>query len=292
MAVYNRGMDKTDQEKIAAIQRKAMDERDRRLREAEPPAGRMRIKGLDYETVPSRVMQWILYILAHAALVILPFFIVISAAFIALFVDSHFWQIVLAVPVLAGSLLLYRLGRKPATGRDRYQRILKELDEYYDKRHALQALEELASEGYVPAQVHLGEAYQFGKVVTRNAMTASKWYRQAARRNSAEGQLRLAALLVDGAENVPRDIPEAIRLYEASYRNGSPAAALALAQLYEEGIGMDADREQAAQWYYRAAQIFQARKRPEDLAMARKAIAAIAADHPLIARLGKAAIPE
>lgn len=277
-------MDAKDKEKIAAIQRKALDEQIRSKRNQPPEPCRARIQGIDYEPLWWRITGGVLYIFAHCALLILPFFIFFSVLFIFIFIDSFFWQIVLALPVVLGSYILYRMSRKPPSFRDRYRKIANTLS-HFSNQQALADLHDLAEEGYIPAQLHVGGLYLSAKHVARNAKTAMTWYRRAAERGSAEAHYRLANLLADGTQGVAKDISGAIQYYEKAYKNGFSDAAFSLAQIYEHGKDVDSDREKAIEWYFRAGELFKKRKRSEDLAMVIRSIKGIDEQHPLVSKL-------
>jgi len=49
----------------------------------------------------------------------------------------------------------------------------------YDK--AIPMLQELADEGYMPAQFHLGWCYENGEGVQKNYIKAFEWYRKSAK---------------------------------------------------------------------------------------------------------------
>jgi len=272
-------MDAEDKEKIASIQRKALDEQIRSKREQTPLPGPARIRGLDYKPFWQRTTEWLVYIFAHGLFVILPFFLFFAVLIILVFIDSYFWQITISLPVILGSYILYRISRKPSTKRDRYSKIIDHLS-HYNNQQAIADLHDLAEEGYIPAQLHIGGLYQFARHVTRNAKTAIKWYRRAAERGSAEAYYRLAKILADGAEGVDNDVSNAIRYYEKAIEGGMSDAAFSLAQIYEYGKGIDSDKEKAIEWYFRAGEMFKKQKRPEDLATAINSIKGLQDDYP------------
>jgi len=277
-------MDTEDNEKIAAIQRKVLEEQIHRQRNQPPAPTHARIRGIDYQPLWWRITEWVLYIFAHSAFAILPFFTFFSILLLFVFIDSFFWQIAIALPIVLGSYALYRMSRKPLSFRDRHRKITNTLV-YSNNQRALADLHDLADEGYIPAQLHVGGLYQSAKHVTRNIKTAMKWYRHAAKRGSAEAHYRLANLMADGAEGVERDVPGAIQHYEKSYKTGLSEAAFSLAQIYELGKGIDADPEKAIEWYFRAGELFRKQKRPEDLAMAINSINGIDDQHRLASKL-------
>ncbi len=277
-------MDSEDKEKIAAIQRKVLEEQIRRKRNQPPEPGRARIQGIDYNPFWRRIAEWVLYIFAHGVLVILPFFLFFSVLLIFVFIDSYFWQITIALPIVLGSYALYRMSRKPLSFRDRHNEIDSMLS-HYNNQQALSDLHDLAKEGYIPAQLHVGGMYQSAKQVTRNAKTAMKWYRRAAERGSAEAHFRLANLMADGAEGVDKDVSSAIQHYEKAYKSGFADAAFSLAQIYEHGKGVDSDREKAIEWYFESGKLYEKTRRPADLEMEIRSLSGIEGGHQLAIEL-------
>jgi len=63
----------------------------------------------------------------------------------------------------------------------------------YDK--AIPMLHELAEEGYMEAQFHLGFCYENGAGVPQDDVKAAQWYGKAAQQNDAEAQKKLNYLL-------------------------------------------------------------------------------------------------
>lgn len=137
------------------------------------------------------------------------------------------------------------------------------------------------------AQFCLGNMYAKGEGVAENPIQAADWYRQAAERGYPLAQAKLAELYANGC-GVPLDYRQAAqwfklaaeqkdktpehRLTEANeaYTTKNYDLALALFQelaqtneenaqfhlgeMYAEGLGIDRDLEQAAQWYRLAAE--------------------------------------
>jgi TPR repeat protein len=52
---------------------------------------------------------------------------------------------------------------------------------------------------------------------------------------------------------VPKNLPEAIRLYEAAAKAGEFFAQVGLARIHSQGLGVPADSGSALQWYSAAA---------------------------------------
>jgi TPR repeat protein len=52
---------------------------------------------------------------------------------------------------------------------------------------------------------------------------------------------------------IPKNLPEAIRLYEAAAKAGEFFAQVDLARLYSKGTGVPADKDAARKWYSAAA---------------------------------------
>lgn len=73
-----------------------------------------------------------------------------------------------------------------------------------------------------------------------------------AKKNDADGYYRLSRLVKHGA-TTETDRQRALTLLRAAAERGQPHAQYQLGSRYERGIGVEADAEQARQWYEKAA---------------------------------------
>ena len=79
-----------------------------------------------------------------------------------------------------------------------------------------------------------------------------KWYTEAAARGNRGAQYSLGGMYEEG-EGVPKNVPKAAQLYEASARQGMPEAQFALGLSYEFGEGVPRNRRTAIFWLDQAA---------------------------------------
>jgi TPR repeat protein len=218
-----------DKQKIAAIQIKAADLRDKAAKQFPYEGTIPRIKGRGYRPVWMVLRDWILYIGAHSLFVIIPFVLALGFSLIVLLVDSFFWQIVLAAPILVGGWALYRSSRRRPTLREQLDEVVAGPDQGANEL-AVPTLRALAEKGYSPAQLLLGQLYARGRGVVKSERGAVRWYRAAAERGLAQAQYCLGTLYADG-RGVTRDLEEAINWYEKAAAQGLPQAGDSLSYL-------------------------------------------------------------
>ena len=113
-----------------------------------------------------------------------------------------------------------------------------------DDVEAVKWYQKAAGQGYARAQFSLGGRYLYGLGVNTNLRKALMWYRKsyALGNISAESQVRECISLinhVDRCKNLAR--------------HGNVDAQFELGRLYENGEGLDADRNLAIKWYGKAA---------------------------------------
>ena len=117
---------------------------------------------------------------------------------------------------------------------------------------AAQELEELAKKaesGGAEAQYLLGQAYDEGRVVPRDLAEALKWYSRAAEAGYAEAQNSLGSAL-----QAEKRYAEALAWYEKAAAQEHVRSINSLAALYDAGLGVAQDRNQAFQLWTRAAE--------------------------------------
>jgi TPR repeat protein len=152
----------------------------------------------------------------------------------------------------------------------------------HDPARALALLGKAADLGYGESMNRLGEMYFNGTVGTRDVARAIAWYRRGVDAGSRAAMNNLASCLLEGTgvaqdiaagmtmlrsaaetdpvaqENLatlyrsgrygPRQLPEALALYERSAASGSSTAMVALAQMYYNGEGTAADLALSCRW--------------------------------------------
>ncbi len=224
-------LSEADKQKIAAIQIKAANLRDKTERQFPYEGTVPRVKGRDYRTFWMVLRDWAFYIAAHGLFLIIPFVVFFGMSLIILFIDSYFWQIVLVMPIAAGSWGLYRVSRRRPSAREQLDRILELLDQG-GHREALSRLRPLAEQGYPPAQVLIGQLHASGRAVAKSEREAVRWYRAAAERGLAEAQYCLGMMHVDG-RGLPKSLEKGMRWYEKAAAQGLKQAEDSLAHLRE-----------------------------------------------------------
>lgn len=128
------------------------------------------------------------------------------------------------------------------------------------KQLALADLKEKAEKGEVEAQVKLAEAYHYGEGVQQDYKECFKWATLATAQASPKGQYRLASLYRRGF-GVAKDVERATKLYQKarkglvkSAEKGNARASFMLGIIFEQGLGIAADKKQALKWFVKAAE--------------------------------------
>jgi len=107
-----------------------------------------------------------------------------------------------------------------------------------------------AEGGQAEAQFDLGVLYAQGLGVGRDLNEAASWYRKSAVQGNAEAQFALGQLYSRGW-GIPRDTADAIRWFQIANSvdsDGPPTDWLVV-----DGFGAPQDEQQAAYWYWQAA---------------------------------------
>ncbi len=73
--------------------------------------------------------------------------------------------------------------------------------------------------------------------------------------------------------------------YRKAAERGFADAAYSLGACYANGQGTEADKDEAANWYHRAGQLFFKARRLEDVEMAITSLNGLMSEHPLAAKL-------
>jgi TPR repeat protein len=112
-----------------------------------------------------------------------------------------------------------------------------------------------ANGGDTAAQVLVGESYAAGKGVAQDLKQAAEWYRRAADKDDASGEVHLAALYRDGGKGFPRDMAQAAAWYRKAAEQGDAGAQGTLGLLYSMGQGVPRDFVEAYYWLDLAAAV-------------------------------------
>lgn len=193
------------------------------------------------------------------------------------FVHSFGLQLLLMSPVIAAIWQIYRTKQPERPDWDRYK---QGLAAFHDHRfeEALKQLRPLADQNYPRALCALGRLYASGTGTYRDEPKAVEYFRRAAERNHAEAQYALGTMYADG-RGVEKNLTNAAEWYEKAAVNGMPEAAMSLARLHEHGRE-DSDKEQAIEWYHRAAVAFNKASCAEDAEAALRSMESLATNNP------------
>jgi TPR repeat protein len=114
-----------------------------------------------------------------------------------------------------------------------------------------------AEQGYVPAEVGMGEMYLMDAKTgpVPNYADADRWLRLAAIQGDAEAQFWLGAGYERGLFGTI-DYREALRWLRKAAAQGLPDAQYSLGGMYDAGEGVPESDEMAARWYRKAAEHF------------------------------------
>ena len=122
---------------------------------------------------------------------------------------------------------------------------------FFDLAQSMHWLQRAAEQEHPEALCLLGQIYQQGDGVDADLDKARSYYQNAAEKESSEAQYRLGMLWVDG--RVP-DYPQALYWLRRSADQGNANAQLALAKMYEHGLGVPQFHQQATDLYLKAAE--------------------------------------
>jgi TPR repeat protein len=110
-----------------------------------------------------------------------------------------------------------------------------------------------ALQGFHSAQHRLGEIYQHGNGVEKNAQQALNFFGLAAQQGNRFSQFELAECYAGGLLVDRKNISEAVRLYTLSAEQGDGNSCFKLAQLFHVGAtNFKRDLASADQWYMKA----------------------------------------
>lgn len=121
-----------------------------------------------------------------------------------------------------------------------------------DPRAGLRLLTRAAEQGFVTAQVALGQGWEGGRFGPVDLAAAQHWYRRAAVAGSVEAQLAMGTAHYLGRGET-KDAAQAANWYREAAKGGDVGAQYLLASMYEQGDGVARDLRLARYWYDAAA---------------------------------------
>ncbi len=121
-----------------------------------------------------------------------------------------------------------------------------------DEAEAIRWYHRAAEQGYLPAQLRMGEMYAAGRGTRQDVVEALVWYRRAAEQGDANAQYNLGVAYETG-RGVTQDAAEAVRWFRPAAEQGSASAQFALGDMYTRGVGIVQDNVTAYMWLSLAA---------------------------------------
>jgi TPR repeat protein len=121
---------------------------------------------------------------------------------------------------------------------------------------AIRSYRSSSEQGFVLAQIRLGDVYFGGKGVAKDYVEARKWYEKASTQlqpyaqSYAQSQL---GWLYDNGLGVQQDYDRAYKLYRVAAEQGDPSAQVRLGWLLMQGLGVRKDPVEGVSWYQKAA---------------------------------------
>ena len=148
----------------------------------------------------------------------------------------------------------------PETEMTPAQMVEKGEDYYYgrngvekDYSEAVKWYRKAAERGDATGQVNLGYMYKNGLGVEKDFSEAVKWYRMAAEQGDADGQTKLGYMYRDGL-GVEKDYSEALKWYRMASEQGDADGQVNLGYMYHVGLGVEKDYNEAMKWYRLSAE--------------------------------------
>ncbi|KAJ1938167.1 hypothetical protein FBU59_004528 [Linderina macrospora] len=126
-----------------------------------------------------------------------------------------------------------------------------------DERYARELFIKAGKLGYVPSQVRLGQAYEYGTLgCPVDPRRSIGWYTRAAEKRDPDAELALSGWYLTGADPfLPQNDTEAYLWARRAADSGLAKAEYAVGYYAECGIGVSSpDVNEARQWYVKAAQ--------------------------------------
>jgi hypothetical protein len=122
------------------------------------------------------------------------------------------------------------------------------LGQLLSDKEAIIWYQKAASQGYADAICSLGDFYMLGKVVSRDAEQAFKYYLEATDLNSSMAMLHTGECFENG-KGTPQDMGKAFWYYKKAADLGETSAYAKVAKCYLKGIGTNRNKEEAITWY-------------------------------------------
>jgi len=205
------------------------------------------------------------------------------------FITTFAVQLLIAAPVVAGAMQIYRMTRPATPPWELYQKGVAALDAH-KFQEALKLLKPLAEGGYTRAQYTLGHLYATRPGGYRDDPEALRWCQAAAKRGHAQAQHEIGTRHMHGNQ-MSKDLNRAIEWLEKAAAQGIGQAAQSLGHLYENMLGQKQDKEKAIDWYYRAAVAFHKAGHQEDARAVIRHLESLTGKYPsvlgLVAKLEK-----
>lgn len=108
----------------------------------------------------------------------------------------------------------------------------------------------LATDGYAPAQCHMGILYQDGRGVPLDWQEAERWFLLAITQGNRDSIVNLASMYLKGRKSFPHNRKRAIELFKQSALLGSPTSQHNLGHFFLEGkYDLCRDIDEAMKWY-------------------------------------------
>ena len=196
------------------------------------------------------------------------------------FITTFAVQLLIAAPVVAGAMQVYRMTRPATPQWELYQKGVAALAAH-QFQEAIKLLKPLAEGGYTRAQYSLAQLYATLPGGYRDDPEAIRWLKAAAQRGHAQAQHEMGARHLHGNQ-MPKDLPRAIEWLEKAAAQGIGQAAQSLGHLYENMLGQNIDKEKAIEWYYRAAVAYQKAGHKDDARAIIRHLQGLTAKHPSV----------
>ena len=125
--------------------------------------------------------------------------------------------------------------------------ILRAYSNKENKELAVNNLKGLAELGYIPAQIKLGESYEYGLFTDQNYDAAFYYYSKAAELEDADSQFKIGSFFWQG-KGIKMNFEQALSWFIKSAENGNNMAQYQVGYMYQNGIGTNIDYEKALYW--------------------------------------------
>ena len=234
--------------------------------------------------------SWLYKLNTFAATPVVAYFIffygmaalLIGMYLLVTFMKTFAAQLLIVAPVVAGLVKLYQLKQPKKPDRVMQEQGLKHLARH-EYQQAEKILLPLAKAGHTRSQHAMGLLYATAPGL-KNIPEAIRWYQAAAERGLPEAQYELGTRYYHGL-GLAKDLDQAIGYLERAAQKGLPEAASTLGHLYENAPKGRADREKSIEWYYKAGVGYHKAGRHEDAAAVIKTLQHLADKYPAVYQL-------